>query len=297
MERRSVADIEGAWAQPAFPSGLLEQLRENWNVPLHQVTNHVLATFIRQDIALALTVPEAERRLKAGHVDGSELYEDELPVVLAKRRRPGSLREEVARFQAWADKHYPPGARNGEWECGYDDWPQLRQAWLAKLASCPAHTANPIDVQDILYVIGRDNETEQLAEALATSSQWFMLLLPYALRSGDRDVRWQFAQQLGSGNFLFQDAESALLKLVTDDDEYVSRMALQALGKIKSEHAERLCERAWASGHIYQRIMTLWVLLEIGSPKLERYLADAKEDGSEYVVSNAEEILHRRAGR
>ncbi|KOO56902.1 hypothetical protein WH43_17410, partial [Rheinheimera sp. KL1] len=43
--------------------------------PVSQVTNHVLATFIRQKLALAIVVPEAENRLKRGYVDNTELYE------------------------------------------------------------------------------------------------------------------------------------------------------------------------------------------------------------------------------
>jgi HEAT repeat protein len=106
----------------------------------------------------------------------------------------------------------------------------------------------------------------------------------------DADVRWQFAVQLGLGAFPFVAAETALLKLVQDDHEYVSRMALQALGRIGSTNAEPLCERAWGTGDEYQRIMALWVLKDIKSVKLKEYLSLAKADGRRFVISNAIEV-------
>jgi hypothetical protein len=48
------------------------------------VSNHVLATFIRQRLALGLVVPEARRRIAAGFVDGTELYADELSVAASE---------------------------------------------------------------------------------------------------------------------------------------------------------------------------------------------------------------------
>ena len=80
------------------------------------------------------------------------------------------------------------------------------------------------------------------------------------------------------------------MKLVADQHEYVSRRALQALGRISSPHTERLCERAWDTDHEYQRIMALWVLKEIDSRKLDSYLALARKEGRKYMVSNAIEI-------
>jgi hypothetical protein len=38
----------------------------------------MLATFLRQEIALVLLIPEAKKRIAANFVDDSELYEEEL---------------------------------------------------------------------------------------------------------------------------------------------------------------------------------------------------------------------------
>jgi HEAT repeat protein len=85
-------------------------------------------------------------------------------------------------------------------------------------------------------------------------------------------------------------AEALLLILVNDEDEYVSRRALLALGALKSLHAESLAEKAWLSGHEYQRIAALWVLKDIASSKLAEYVLLAGEDGRKYLVNNAREI-------
>jgi hypothetical protein len=43
-----------------------------------ELSNYVLATFIRQRRALRLVVPEAKRRIAAGYTDETELYDEEL---------------------------------------------------------------------------------------------------------------------------------------------------------------------------------------------------------------------------
>lgn len=203
-----------------------------------------------------------------------------------------TLHEEVVQFREWA-AIYPMEGRTGEWELDYGGWQQLNASFISHLDSCLPQAADEPGISDILYAIGRDNEMEELAEELANRSNWFLRTLPYALSSEDDDVRWQFACQLGVGNFEFPVAEPALLKLVDDGNEYVSRMALQALGRLGSSHTETLCERAWATGHEYQRIMALWVLSDIKSAELHRFLAYAKQDGRKYVVSNAAEVAQK----
>lgn len=201
-----------------------------------------------------------------------------------------ALHDEVVRFQAWAANYHPIEGRTGEWELNYGGWQELNQAFKIHLDFCLPYTVDATGISDMLYAIGRDNEMEELVEELASHSNWFICLLPYALSSVDADVRWQFATQLGNGKFELSVAEPALIKLVTDENEYVSRMALQALGRIGSIHTEIYCERAWATGHEYQRIMALWELKDIKSDKLDMYLAYAAKDGRIYVESNAAEI-------
>jgi len=72
MKSLSVADVEGPWVDPNFESSLIERCRENWSVPVSKVSNYVLATFIRQRIALCLVVPEAKQRIAAGYIDDTD---------------------------------------------------------------------------------------------------------------------------------------------------------------------------------------------------------------------------------
>ena len=84
MTSLSVADVRGPWVDPDFESSLIARCRENWSVPVSEVSNYVLATFIRQRIALGLVVPEAKRRIAAGYVDDTELYDEELSVAVSE---------------------------------------------------------------------------------------------------------------------------------------------------------------------------------------------------------------------
>ena len=83
MEKRTVAEIVGPWVEPNFNSSLIERCRNNWYVPVGQITNYVLATFIRQQIALNLVVPEAQRRIASGFEDETEIIDDELSIAIA----------------------------------------------------------------------------------------------------------------------------------------------------------------------------------------------------------------------
>ena len=85
--------------------------------------------------------------------------------------------------------------------------------------------------------------------------------------------------QLDIGDFSLAAAEPALLARVQDEHDYVRRMALHALGRIASPHAEPHCKRAWASGYEYQRIMALRALKTIPSPRLRHYVLAAKAEG------------------
>lgn len=90
MEHRSVADAEGKWVEPDFHSSLIERCRENWTVPVSDVSNYVLATFIRQRKALSVVIPEARRRIALGFTDGTELYDDELSVAVREAPNAGA---------------------------------------------------------------------------------------------------------------------------------------------------------------------------------------------------------------
>jgi hypothetical protein len=79
--------VEGPWAETDFDSGLVQRCRLNWSVPAKELSNGVLAMFIRQRIASTVMVPEAEGRIAAGFHDDTELYDDELAQAVADAKR------------------------------------------------------------------------------------------------------------------------------------------------------------------------------------------------------------------
>jgi hypothetical protein len=89
MKSLSVSDVLGPWKDPDFNSGLIERCKNNWCVPVSDLTNQVLATYLRQDIAVEIMIPEARKRVEVGIDDDSELYDGELSEALA-----GALRIE-----------------------------------------------------------------------------------------------------------------------------------------------------------------------------------------------------------
>jgi hypothetical protein len=82
MKPRSVADVAGPWVDPDFHSGLIERCKRYWSVPVTELPNGMLATYLRQRIALQIIIPEAHKRLEAGIDDDSELYDGELAEAL-----------------------------------------------------------------------------------------------------------------------------------------------------------------------------------------------------------------------
>ena len=86
LKPKTVADIEGEWVDIDFDSGLIQRCKNGWNTPVSELTNEILATYLRQNIALILVVPEAEKRLAEGFTDNTELYEEELEHALKRAK-------------------------------------------------------------------------------------------------------------------------------------------------------------------------------------------------------------------
>lgn len=86
-EHRSVADAEGPWSGTNFQSGLMERCERYWFTPIGRVPVAALATYLRQRLALPLTIPEARRRIEAGLSEDEELYDGELAAALEQASR------------------------------------------------------------------------------------------------------------------------------------------------------------------------------------------------------------------
>jgi hypothetical protein len=90
MKLQSVADIVGPWVDPEWNSGLIQRCRKSWATPIRELSNEMLATFLRQDIATEIILEEASQRLLAGFEDESEIYEGELAAAVEKARGRGT---------------------------------------------------------------------------------------------------------------------------------------------------------------------------------------------------------------
>jgi HEAT repeats len=200
------------------------------------------------------------------------------------------LHQEVTKFRAWVSsvKYLNSESLNVEDGCCYSEWWDLFKVILSFLTTSINEDWSNQDVDDILYVIGWDNEREDLTDEIEENYDVLIKLANLALNSTEYDAKWQLADRLG--NLSTESAELLLLKFVNDEDEYVSRRALLALGRMKSPQAEALAEKSWATGEEYQRIAALWVLNDISSNKLPEYLQKAIEDGRHFVLKNAHQI-------
>jgi hypothetical protein len=200
------------------------------------------------------------------------------------------LHQEVTKFREWVSsvEYLNSETLNAEDGCIYSEWWHLFEIILTFLTTSINDHWTDQEVDDILYVMSWDNECEDLADEIEENSDVLIKLANLALNSSEDDAKWQLADRLG--NLSNEPAELLLLKFVKDEDEYVRRRALVALGRMQSPHAEALAEKSWDTGEEYQRIAALWVLKDITSSKLAAYLQKAIEDGRHIVITNARQI-------
>lgn len=203
-----------------------------------------------------------------------------------------SLHKEVEKFKTWA-AGYPIEGRSGEWECDYSEWGDLHAQVLSFITATPFSDWTTEQVDDVLYAVARDNEIEHLSEEIAKQPNLLLELAEASVGSEERDAKWQLAVQLGQQAIYSARSEEILLKLVNDEDEYVRRRALLSLGANRSAAAISLAERAWDTGHEYQRIAALWVIKDCAPAMLSVYVDKAHKDGRQYVVQNAHEVTRR----
>jgi len=203
------------------------------------------------------------------------------------------LAEALARFRAWAaDGHEGEGV--GEWECDYEQWSEIYEAFNPALAA----TLSPNAIEDILYALARDNELEGLRQRLTTHPEILLTLGTAALASPEINARWQIAECLGEvGSTATLDI---LRKFIDDPHEYVRRRALMAYAPHRSAESEPI---AWAwltSEEPYSRLAALHVLRDVHSPRWPAAVQMLKLDSCEFVRQRAIEFsayLDEKHGR
>jgi hypothetical protein len=200
---------------------------------------------------------------------------------------------EVARFQLWAGA-IPPECRHGEWECDYDHWDGLYTAVLGFVDAVPFRSWTPEQVQAVLFAVARDNEMQHLAgEIRARHPETLVALARAAVGLGERDAKWQLAEELGQLGQGGGDAERVLVAWSRDEEEYLRRRSLQALARLGSPAVEELALEEWGrpgENQQWSRISILWCLHRIGSPHLPPLLAAAERDERPYLSAFAKKV-------
>jgi hypothetical protein len=201
---------------------------------------------------------------------------------------------EINKFDKWAQTQsdIAQDDRGGEWECGYDNWDDIYQAFENYLKTSNPTQWTSKEKELLLYIIARDNEMEHLSSVL--DEQALVTLTREAIINGHRDDKWQLAVQL---NRLTDKHLATILldSLVNDEDEYVNRRALMGLAELQSDKVEGYAEVIWSRNKYgdmdeYQKMAVLHALSVTKSKNLEDYIRKAKEDGREHLVNLATKI-------
>lgn len=87
----SVGAVMGPW-QGDSPTGLMQRCRDYWEVPLCDLPDIMVATFLHQNIAVPQMCEEAELRLKHKEPDDTEYFEGQLSEALLSARNRGGSR-------------------------------------------------------------------------------------------------------------------------------------------------------------------------------------------------------------
>jgi hypothetical protein len=153
------------------------------------------------------------------------------------------------------------------------------------------------EVRAVLYAIARDNEMQYLSREIRQRQPEFIVpLARAAICVGERDDRWQLAVELQDEPST--EAEPLLLALAQDEHEYVRRCALKSLARRGSPAVEELALQAWHRpdpDQQWARMSALWCLHRIGSPQLDRLLAEAECEEGQYLRAYAERIRRGEA--
>jgi hypothetical protein len=201
---------------------------------------------------------------------------------------PSSLTAEIAKFLQWSEQ-FPDDNRPSGWEAGYPEWPTLRDAATAVVKAGDPDAAGPQPVEQVLYVVARDNAEQWMVQTLIEHPKWLHAVAKASLEFEDGDAHWQLAVALGASPHKAE-AEEMLLKFNESADEYVSRMALLALANIGSKQTEKLSVKAWKTNDEYQRIAALWAVWRIKSSNLPKFLEAAKKDGRQHLMHNVAKV-------
>jgi hypothetical protein len=183
------------------------------------------------------------------------------------------LDEQVDAFWHWSKtiKH------ELEWEASYPSWELLNTIFNKLVDTTTCDEWDQKTINNLLFIIGRENECEILARKVAEFPESLLFLGKEGVSYPDRDTKWQLAHYLTNVASVKPEVEEIILKYYEDQDEYVKRRALLALGIIQSRYAEKCALESWKTGMKYQKLAALEVLKQINSQHYSIFQADIDE--------------------
>ncbi len=114
------------------------------------------------------------------------------------------------------------------WEIDYPAWNDIFDAFCHVLTQMDAETGDSVLLDEMVYLIARDNEAERFIQETTSHPQWFECLCRRAVASNESEAKWQFAAYLPECP-CNQEVKDMILDFAKDPNEYVSRRALLAM--------------------------------------------------------------------
>ena len=208
------------------------------------------------------------------------------------------LLEQAIKFHQWQEDTYPEKTAEeigSMWEVDYPYWNDTYRAFCHVLTQMDAETADSVLLDEMVYLIARDNEAEGFIQETTSHPQWFERLCRRAAASNESEAKWQFAAYLPECS-CSQEVRDIILDFAKDPNEYVSRRALLAMPALRPDCVEQFAPLFWERNcyslelQEYQRIAVLVSLDAIHSVMLPQYLEQAKQDGRSYLLEHAKRI-------
>lgn len=208
------------------------------------------------------------------------------------------LLEQAIKFHQWQEDTYPEKTAEeigSMWEVDYPYWNDTYRAFCHVLTQMDAETADSVLLDEMVYLIARDNEAEGFIQETTSHPQWFERLCRRAAASNESEAKWQFATYLPECP-CSQEVKDMILDFAKDPNEYVSRRALLAMPALRPDCVEQFAPLFWERNcyslelQEYQRIAVLVSLDAIHSDLLPQYLEQAKQDGRRYLLEHAKRI-------
>ena len=132
------------------------------------------------------------------------------------------LLEQAIKFHQWQEATYPGKTAEeigGEWEVDYPYWNDTYSAFCHVLTQMDAETADSVLLDEMVYLIARDNEAEGFIQETTSHPKWFEYLCRRAAASNESEAKWQFAAYLPECPCR-QEVKDMILDFAKDPNEY-----------------------------------------------------------------------------